>query len=90
MLGRMAEHPKTRLRRRPLGSVDGNELLRLAELKRRLGWGEHAVRQARAAGLRLVAFGREKYALGADVLDFFRRLAEEQAGRNGREEDCRE
>lgn len=87
-MGKHPNQPETRPRRRPGGSIDGNELLRLAELKRRLGWGEHAVRQARAAGLRLIAFGREKYALGSDVLDFFRRLAEEQGDRNGRGEDA--
>jgi hypothetical protein len=46
----------------------------LSELKRRLGWGEHAVRQARRAGLRFTVFGREKYVLGEDVLEFFRTL----------------
>jgi hypothetical protein len=51
----------------------------LAELRRRLGWQEHAVRQARVNGLRLVVFGRAKYALGSDVLKFFERLAEQQA-----------
>ena len=68
----------------PSGSVQAGELLTLAELKRRLNWGEHAVRQARRAGLRLVRFGREKYALGNDVLTFFAGLAEQQGGnRNG-------
>jgi len=49
-----------------------------AELRRRLGWQEHAGRQARIAGLRLVTFGRQKYALGSDVLKFFERLANRQ------------
>lgn len=79
-----AKQSETRPRARPGGSIRGDELLRLAELKRRLGWGEHAVRQARKAGLRLIAFGREKYALGSDVLAFFGRLAEQQGNRNGR------
>jgi len=63
----------------PSGSIQAGEVLTLAELKRRLGWGEHAIRQARRAGLRLIPFGREKFALGSDVLEFFTRLAE-QAG----------
>ena len=42
---------------------------------------EHAIRMARVAGLRLVTFGRQKFVLGSDVLDFFKRLAEQQAGR---------
>ena len=62
----------------PLGSIQAGELVTLAELKRRLRWGEHAVRMAREAGLRLIPFGREKFALGSDVLRFFRRLGDEQ------------
>ena len=50
-------------------SIRADELLPLKELRRRLNWGEHAVRQARVAGLKLVEFGREKYVLGADVLE---------------------
>jgi hypothetical protein len=53
-------------------------LYRLCEVKRRLAWGEHAIRQARLAGLRLVNFGREKYCTGDDLLDFFARLADAQ------------
>ncbi|HUT88947.1 MAG TPA: hypothetical protein VMY37_05605 [Thermoguttaceae bacterium] len=67
----------------PGGSIQAGEVLTLAELKRRLGWGEHAVRQARRAGLRLIPFGREKFALGSDVLAFFTRLGEQQPGPDG-------
>lgn len=66
---------------KPTGSIRTDEILPLPELKRRLGWGEHAIRQARRKGLRLIGFGRGKYALGADVLAFFERLAAEQEGR---------
>ena len=66
--------------RRVPAVIRTGELYSLAELRRRLGWAEHAVRQARIAGLRLVVFGRAKYALGSDVLKFFERLAERQAG----------
>ncbi len=58
--------------------VRSGEVYSLAELRRRLGWAEASVRQARIAGLRLVTFGRQKFALGEDVLAFFRRLAERQ------------
>jgi len=61
------------------GTVRADELLTLQELKKRLGWGEHAVRQARKAGLRLVRFGSSKYAIGADVLAFFRRLGDQRS-----------
>jgi hypothetical protein len=33
------------------------------------------------AGLRLITFGRAKYVLGSDVLKFFERLANHQAGK---------
>jgi len=62
----------------PGRSIEAGEVMSLAELKRRLKWREHAVRQARKAGLRLIRFGSQKYALGSDVLDFFRQLAEQQ------------
>ena len=62
------------------GVVCDGEVYRLQELKKRLGWGEHAVRQARVGGLRLIVFGREKYVLGRDVLDFFAKLGERQTG----------
>ena len=64
----------------PSGVIRRDEVYRLAELKRRLGWQEHAVRQARLAGLRLIPFGREKYVLGDDLLDFFQRLADQARG----------
>lgn len=67
-----------------VGVIRGDELYRLQELQRRMSWGEHATRQARAAGLRLVSFGREKYALGADVLAFFRRLSDLQSDKRPR------
>jgi hypothetical protein len=66
------------------GVIRDGEVYRLREVCRRLGWKEHAIRQARAAGLRMVIFGREKFILGADVLDFFRRLAEQQAAGDGK------
>lgn len=58
--------------------VNRNEVYSLCELRRRLQWQEHAVRQARLAGLRFVIFGRQKFVLGSDVIDFFQRLAEQQ------------
>ena len=60
----------------PTGSIRADEVLSLAELKRRLGWGEHATRQARAAGLRLIGFGRAKFVLGRDLIAWFDRLGD--------------
>ena len=63
--------------------IRAGELYSLAELRRRLRWKEHAVRQARVNGLRLISFGREKFCLGSDVLKFFERLGERQQAGNG-------
>ena len=62
-----------------MGEIAADRVYNLKAFCRRMAWGEHAVRQARAAGLRMVAFGRERFVLGADVLDFFRGLADRQA-----------
>ncbi len=64
----------------PAGVARDGEVYRLAELQRRMGWGAHALRQARVAGLRLISFGREKFVLGSDVIQFFQRLGDRQAG----------
>jgi hypothetical protein len=64
--------------------IRSGEVYSLAELRRRLQWQEHAVRQARAAGLRLVTFGRQKFVLGSDVLLFFRTLAERREAEKGK------
>jgi hypothetical protein len=60
------------------GVIRDGEVYRLREVCRRLGWKEHAIRQARAAGLRTIIFGREKFILGRDVLSFFEKIAERQ------------
>jgi len=59
---------------RRLAVVHRDELYSLQELRHRLGWAEHAMRQARVAGLKTILFGSKKYVLGSDVLDFFERL----------------
>lgn len=75
-------HPHNPAKRSP-AVVRSGEVYSLAELRRRLQWQEHSVRQARVNGLRLVVFGRAKYVLGEDVLAFFRRLAERQQAPTG-------
>ena len=59
------------------GSVRSDEILTLSECKKRLGWGHKSVATAKRVGLRVVPLGRQKYVLGSDVLEFFRKLAEE-------------
>jgi hypothetical protein len=68
------------------GVIRRGELYRLRAFIREMGWGEHALRQARVAGLKMISFGREKYVLGDHALDFFERLATQP----GRDANARE
>ena len=61
-----------------LGGIRADEILPLPTLKRRLGWGNRSVSQAQRDGLRCIAYGRQKFVRGHDLLDFFGRLAEAQ------------
>jgi len=47
-----------------------DELLPLRALNERLGWGGRALQLARRKGLRILAFGKYRYVLGADVISF--------------------
>jgi hypothetical protein len=62
------------------GSVSAGEVYTLREAARRLGWAAKLTCDAQKAGLQTVFFGRSKYVTGQAILDFFRRLAEQQAG----------
>ena len=61
----------------PAGSIRSDEILTYPELGSRLHLGQAGLRQLQKAGLRTIEFGRRKYCLGADVLAFFRQLADE-------------
>jgi hypothetical protein len=50
----------------------------MAEFGRRLGFADKALADAQRAGLRTILFGRCKFVLGSDALDWFRRLGEQQ------------
>ena len=52
------------------GAIADNELYTLAEIQERLKLGQHALRQARRAGLPVRRIGRRGYVLGSDVLAF--------------------
>ena len=47
-----------------------DELLPLRALNERLGWGGRALQLARRKGLRILAFGKYRYVLGADLISF--------------------
>lgn len=57
------------------GLVAGDTLYTLAEIQDRLKLGQHAMRQARRAGLRVRRIGRRGYVLGRDVLEFIESAA---------------
>lgn len=61
-------------------SIRRDEVMPFAEAARRLGWCAKSRRYAQRDGLRVIPYGRFQYVLGADILDFFQRLAERQAG----------
>jgi hypothetical protein len=63
------------------GSIRADEILPLREAARRLGWEQKTIRRAQREGLRAIPFGRLKYVRGADVLEFFGKLAD--AGQGG-------
>ena len=48
-----------------------------------LQWEHRTFRHAVKDGLRIIAFGKQRFILGRDVLDFFQRLAEQQATEQG-------
>ena len=54
------------------GVIRGDVVYRKAALQRELGWKEHALRQAKAAGLPFIFVGREKYILGSERVGVFR------------------
>ena len=62
------------------GSVRDDELMLFAEAAKRLGWCAKSRRFAQRDGLRVIRYGRHQYVLGRDLLDFFGKLAERQAG----------
>ncbi len=61
------------------GSVSSDEVMTLREFGRRLGLASRALCEAQRSGLRTVLFGRCKFVLGSDALEWFGRLAEEQS-----------
>jgi hypothetical protein len=66
---------------RALGSVSAGEVMPMAEFGRRLNLKNQALADAQRAGLRTILFGRCKFVLGTDAIEWFRRLGEAQAAR---------
>lgn len=66
---------KKRNRTKPTGEATGpgfiepHVLYRLEEAKRRMGWGDGAIREARRNGLNVLYAGKRAYLLGRDLID---------------------
>jgi hypothetical protein len=69
--------------RSALGAIRRDEVLPFATAAARLGWCAKSRRYAQRDGLRVIRYGRHQYVTGADLLDWFRKLAEQQAGGEG-------
>jgi hypothetical protein len=67
------------------GSIVAGEIVLVRELCRRLNWERKTLSHAKQEGLITIRFGRSDYVRGDDVLAFFGKLAEQQAGGNGTE-----
>jgi len=52
--------------------IDPAEMYHLAEAKRRLGWGAHAMRAARRKGLEVKYIGGRAYLFGDDIIAHIR------------------
>jgi hypothetical protein len=55
------------------GVIRADEAYTTREFCRRAGLGDYAFREARAAGLKVTEFGKKRYVLGADWLEFLKR-----------------
>ena len=53
-----------------LGPIEPHTLYPLAEFQLRTGWGRHAVRQARATGLKVHYAANRAYVLGRDFIEY--------------------
>ena len=65
-------------------SVHGDEVLPLALLRQRLGWGSRTMAQAQRDGLRTIPYGKRKYVLGRDLIHFLRTITAREEQRSER------
>ena len=57
------------------GVIKADELYTFPEFKKRTGLGQAAIREAKKRGLVVRQIGRNKYVLGADIIEFVRDVA---------------
>lgn len=65
---------------RQLGSVRADELMPMREFGRRLGLANKCLCDAQKQGMPTILFGRTKFVLGSDAIDFFKWLGQQQGG----------
>lgn len=70
----MKRAPATHPAPRQLGSIRADEAMPSEEFRRRMGLTAKSWRAMLARGLRAVPCGKQKFVIGADALDFFRRI----------------
>jgi hypothetical protein len=58
------------------GTIEPHVLYHIADARRRLGWGLHAMRHARRAGLNVRYVGKRAYLLGHDIIDYVKQHSE--------------
>lgn len=61
------------------GIIEADALYEAREFYRRARWRRHSQRHAKRLGLKVIRFGARDYILGKHALEFFERLAEQQA-----------
>lgn len=60
-----------------VGTILADELYTIDELKRRLGWGDHAWRTARREGLPVRRIGKRGYVSGRAVIEWIESAGKE-------------
>lgn len=65
------------------GVISQNEVYRLDEALRRMGWSQAAYRAARRRGLNVLASGKRRYLPGQEIIRFL--TADSEAPRHARE-----
>ena len=60
------------------GVIRADEIYVAEEYYRRMRWRKHSIRQAKRLGLPTIRYGSRDYIIGADAIEWFRRLGSQQ------------
>jgi hypothetical protein len=61
------------------GVIRADEAYTLMEFRRRCGLGQHAWRQLRNSGFRIVEIGRKRFVLGQDFIDYLKGISDDDS-----------